>query len=52
MDSEQLRAFQQDGYVIVRQLFDPEEMRGLLAHAKGDRQLASESYVRKDGGRF
>ncbi|MCA9177522.1 MAG: phytanoyl-CoA dioxygenase family protein [Planctomycetales bacterium] len=49
MDSEQLRAFQQDGYVIVRQLFDPEEMRGLLAHAKGDRQLASESYVRKDG---
>ena len=47
-NSEQQAAFEQDGFTIIRQLFDQEEMDGLLAFAKSDEQLASEAYVRKD----
>jgi ectoine hydroxylase-related dioxygenase (phytanoyl-CoA dioxygenase family) len=41
-------AFSQDGYLMVRGLFDRDEMAGLLAFAKGDASLAGEAYVRKD----
>lgn len=41
-------AFLEDGYLMVRGLFDAEEMHGLLATAKADAQLTGESYVRKD----
>lgn len=41
-------AFQRDGYVMVRNLFDAEETAGLLRHAKADQRLASEAYVRRD----
>jgi ectoine hydroxylase-related dioxygenase (phytanoyl-CoA dioxygenase family) len=45
---DQLAAFHEDGYVLVRSLFDRDEMAGLLASAKSNKSLAAESYVRKD----
>jgi ectoine hydroxylase len=48
MTESDVAAFGRDGYVIVSGLFDPEETQALLAHAKSDRQLASEAYVRRD----
>jgi ectoine hydroxylase-related dioxygenase (phytanoyl-CoA dioxygenase family) len=45
---EQAAAFRSDGYIMVRSLFDREEMHGLLGVAKADAQLVGESYVRKD----
>ena len=41
-------AFQDDGYVFVKNLFDEEEMAGLLTSAKSNIALAAESKVRKD----
>jgi ectoine hydroxylase-related dioxygenase (phytanoyl-CoA dioxygenase family) len=48
VSEESTNAFQKNGYLFVRELFDPEEMAGLLAGAKSCEALASESYVRKD----
>ena len=42
--------FHQDGYLIVRELFDPQEIAGLLSFAKADAALADEAYVRRDSG--
>ena len=42
--------FHQDGYLIVRELFDPQEIAGLLRFAKADAALADEAYVRRDSG--
>ena len=47
-DDEQLAAFAEDGFLLVRELFDHEEMAGLLAAAKSDTTLGAEAYVRKD----
>lgn len=46
--SDQLAAFQEDGYWFARELFDRDEMAGLLASAKTNEALTQESYVRKD----
>jgi ectoine hydroxylase-related dioxygenase (phytanoyl-CoA dioxygenase family) len=48
ISEQQAKAFQEDGYFVASRLFDEEEMAALLALAKSDRQLAGESYVRKD----
>jgi ectoine hydroxylase-related dioxygenase (phytanoyl-CoA dioxygenase family) len=48
LTSEQTAAFQHDGYLMVRELFDRQEMLGLVATAKADVQLTGGSYVRKD----
>lgn len=45
---DQAEQFQSDGYLIVRELFSPAEMAGLLNYAKSDTALSNESYVRKD----
>lgn len=46
---ESLKAqFDQDGYAMYRTLFDAQEMKALLAYARGDQQLAAEAYVRRD----
>ena len=37
--------FHQDGYLIVRELFDRQEIAGLLSFAKADAALADEAYV-------
>lgn len=44
----QVSQFQDDGYLIVRQLFSQSEMDGLLAYARGDQALLGDSYVRTD----
>jgi ectoine hydroxylase-related dioxygenase (phytanoyl-CoA dioxygenase family) len=45
---EQLHEFTSNGYLMVRQLFDEDEMELLLAIAKQDQVLANEGYERKD----
>jgi ectoine hydroxylase-related dioxygenase (phytanoyl-CoA dioxygenase family) len=40
--------FRVAGYVIVRGLFDAEEMAGLLRYARSDQRLSAEAYVRAD----
>ncbi len=46
--TDQIQAFDQDGYLMVPSLFDAVETAGLLRHAKSDQQLAGEAYVRRD----
>jgi len=48
IENEDLAAFQQDGYLFQRQLFDEQEMASLLKFSKGDEALVAESHVRKD----
>ncbi|HEY4312990.1 MAG TPA: phytanoyl-CoA dioxygenase family protein [Pirellulales bacterium] len=43
-----LVAFDRDGYLLVRQLFDAEEMSILLTFARQDPALAAGAYARKD----
>lgn len=45
---EDRATFERDGFLIVRSLFDLDEMSGLLRFAKADRAIVSESYVRRD----
>lgn len=46
--NELVTAFQEDGYIFVKNLFDEEEMAGLLKSAKSNFALVAESKVRKD----
>jgi|TARA_B110000881_G_scaffold163737_1_gene146829 ectoine hydroxylase-related dioxygenase (phytanoyl-CoA dioxygenase family) len=48
MTSEDKSGFDRDGYLIVRSLFDKQEMSGLLKFAEGDEAMASDAYVRRD----
>jgi ectoine hydroxylase len=43
-----LVTFDRDGYLLVRQLFDAEEMSILLSYARHDPALATGAYARKD----
>ena len=49
LTTELTEQFHRDGYLIVKALFDPEEIAGLLRFAKADMVLADEAYVRRDG---
>jgi hypothetical protein len=44
----ELSAFNRDGYVLYRSLFDAEEMRRLLNFARQDEALKASAYDRKD----
>ena len=46
---DQLTAYDRDGYLIVRKLFDDEEMDLLRKSAKEDRELDEHSYGSQDG---
>ena len=48
LQRQQLDAFQTDGYVLIRGLFDADEMAGLLRYSKGDRGLDADTITRKD----
>ncbi len=48
LTSQLIEDFHRDGYLIVRELFDPQEIAGLLNFAKADAALADEAYVRRD----
>ncbi|HEV3023911.1 MAG TPA: phytanoyl-CoA dioxygenase family protein [Pirellulales bacterium] len=43
-----LAAYERDGYLLVRQLFDAEEMAALVDYAQHDDALAASAYGRKD----
>ena len=45
---DELKLYERDGYVIVRGLFDADEMQALLSFAKKDGKLKSDAYGRKD----
>ena len=45
----QLAQFRADGFLLLEELFDGEEMDLLQEIAETDRNLTDESYVRKDG---
>lgn len=47
--AEQLADYQQDGYVLVRSLFDPEEIDLLRRAAKEDRAMDEHAFGRSDG---
>jgi ectoine hydroxylase-related dioxygenase (phytanoyl-CoA dioxygenase family) len=47
-DQRAIQQFNDDGFVIARQLFDPSEMNLLGTIARADRDLANEAYARKD----
>ena len=48
LTSAQQAEFDRDGFVLVRGLFDAEEMGLLLAYARRDEALVAGSYARKD----
>lgn len=49
MDFDALKtAFDEEGYVFVREAFDADEMAALLRVAKEDAALAADAYARKD----
>ncbi|MFT5300647.1 MAG: ectoine hydroxylase-related dioxygenase (phytanoyl-CoA dioxygenase family) [Mariniblastus sp.] len=48
INDEQLNRFHEDGFLIVRQLFDEEETRRLMRLAKSDRAIMQEAYAKKD----
>ena len=48
LTSEQVAAYERDGYVLVERLFDAQEMDVLLNFAKHDEALMASAYARKD----
>ena len=46
--ASQLAQFNDDGYLLIEQMFDPEEMDLLLKIAKADRQLLADARGRQD----
>ena len=48
LNSLEVAQYQRDGFVIVRGLFERDEMFKLLSHAKGDEALTQSVYGRKD----
>ena len=48
LSNGQVERFQRDGYVLVEQLFDAEEINLLLKIAKADRQILQQALQRRD----
>lgn len=48
LSSVELNAYERDGFLLFRKLFDSDEMSALLDYAKNDKALASSAYGRKD----
>jgi len=48
VDQQQKSAFERDGYLVVRQLFDEQETSALLKIAKSDPAILQEAYAKKD----
>lgn len=47
--NKQLKAYKEDGYLVLKKLFDPEEISLLKQAAVADRELDRRSYGRDDG---
>ena len=48
LNSEQREAFERDGYILVRSLFDAEETENLRTAMETDEQIRSHFYNRRD----
>jgi hypothetical protein len=48
LTAEQHAAYERDGYLLLRSLFDAQEMAILLEYAKNDESLMASAYGRKD----
>jgi hypothetical protein len=48
LTKEQVEQFNRDGYLMIKGLFDAEEMDLLMHIAKADQQMAQEAYERRD----
>lgn len=48
VSDKHLQSFEEDGYLVVNQLFDDQETSALLTIAKTDRAILQESYAKKD----
>src|SRR6187401_3365984 len=48
LTEQDLAAWERDGYLFVRQLFDREEMALLLKYGRGDERLRGDAYGRRD----
>jgi ectoine hydroxylase-related dioxygenase (phytanoyl-CoA dioxygenase family) len=46
--SEWVPAFQRDGFVVAKQLFDEDEIAAVLRYAKSDAALGADAYTRND----
>src|SRR5687768_508289 len=44
----QLQQYERDGYLLLRRLFDAQEMQILLDYARQDESLMAAAYARKD----
>lgn len=49
MSQQQLKAYKKDGYLLLKKLFDQEEIGMLKQAATADRELDKRSYGREDG---
>ena len=49
LNNKQIKAYQRDGYLIIKKLFDEEEISLLSSSAKQDRELDRRSQERNDG---
>ena len=49
LNENQLKQFQTDGYILMKGLFDPEEIEMLRSTAHADRELDKHSFSRADG---
>lgn len=50
LTSKQLADYERDGFLLLRGLFDAEEMAALLSFVKADAELAASAYDRLDAG--
>src|SRR5713101_5098611 len=48
LSAAELAAYERDGYLLLRKLFDAQEMAALLDYARHDEALTASAYARKD----
>ena len=49
LTQDQIREFQEEGYLLFKGLFDTEEIELLRSTSKADRELDKHSFARADG---
>ncbi|MCH2181707.1 MAG: phytanoyl-CoA dioxygenase family protein [Mariniblastus sp.] len=49
IEPKQLTQFQQDGFLLIRQLFPADEIKGVMKFAKTDEAIQNEAYSKRDG---
>ena len=49
LSANELAAYQRDGYLLIKQLFDRDEIEQLRESAKRDSELDAQAYGRSDG---